>query len=80
MPGKCKAITQLHHMLLLRFSFESSFHCGGTTVEASKICSELDWLSALLQEDQPSLCKRPPVGVSWENCRKNMGKKESLLF
>lgn len=51
MPGKCKAITQLHHMLLLRFSFESSFHCGGTTVEASKICSELDWLSALLQEE-----------------------------
>lgn len=49
-------------------------------METSRICSELDWLSVLLQEDQPSLCERPMVGVSWENCRKNKGKKESLLF
>ena len=48
-------------------------------MKATRICSELDWLSALFQEDQPSLFERPMVGVSWENCRKNKGKKESLL-
>lgn len=49
-------------------------------MEATRFCSKLDWFGALPQEDQPSLCKRPMVGVSWENCRKNKGKKESLLF
>lgn len=49
-------------------------------LEATRLRGELEWFPALSQEDQPSLCKRPTVGVNWENCREKKGKKESLLF
>lgn len=55
--------------LLLRFSSEPSRgHHDGS--------HQTGMVFGLAKEDEPSLCKRPTVEVSWENCRKIKSKWE----